>query len=125
MAWAAAVQSDEGAVAASASSLSLVTPIHHHLGELWLANDDLLVSMTETETGTDYTDPDTSAKAPGTAVRDPGTAGRTAATAPAMTAGLLTGLSRHRASPDTCRGAGCAPSGTAATMSDEGPPSQT
>ena len=74
--------------------------------------------MTEKETGTDDTDP-------GTAEREPDTAERTAEREPAMTAGLLTGPSSHRSSPDICRGAGCAPSGTAATMSDQGPPSQT
>ena len=86
--------SAEGAVSGSASTLQTVTPIQNQLAELWLANTDLLVSVTEKETGTDDTDPGT------------------------MTAWLLTGPSSHRSPPDTCRGAGCAPSGTAATMSD-------
>ena len=110
--------SAEGAVSGSASTLQTVTPIQNQLAELWLANTDLLVSVTEKETGTDDTDP-------GTAEREPDTAERTAEREPAMTAGLLTGPSSHRSSPNTCRGAGCAPSGTAATMSDQGPPSQT
>ena len=106
--------SAEGAVSGSSSTLQTVTPIQNHLAELWLANIDLLVSMTKKEMGTDDTDPGTAESEPGTAEREPAT-----------TAGLLNGPSSHRSSPDICRGAGCAPSGTAATMSDQGPPSQT
>ena len=113
--------SAEGAASGSSSTLQTVTPIQNHLAELWLANIDLLVSMTEKETGTDDTDPGAAQREPGTAESEPGTDERE----PATTAGLLTGPSSHRSSPDICRGAGCAPSGTAATMSDQGPPSQT